>query len=117
MRPNGHAQTRAIQMLVQNRMPRYPMTCRMRKIQCAFLICLVFLRTVTTYADPKSDVEKLLGRTILAPEQTLADVQKFSAGKNPPLPAPATAADLERSAKALRNQTMLRTVYPGETAK
>src|SRR5258708_36728280 len=98
MRPNGHSQTRASQMLVQNRMPRYPMTCRMRKIQCAFLICLVFLRTVTTYADPKSDVEKLLGGTILAPEQTLADVQKFSAVKYPPVPSPAAAAGWDLSA-------------------
>ena len=81
------------------------------------LTCLVILQTTLGYADPKADVEKLLARPILGPEQTLAEVQKFSAGKIPPLAEPATAADWDRSAKSLRTQTLLRTVYRGEAAK
>jgi hypothetical protein len=78
---------------------------------------LIILRTTTAYADPKADVEKLLARPILKPDQTLEEVQKFSAGKIPPLAQPATAADWDRSAKSLRTQTLTRAVYRGEAAK
>lgn len=81
------------------------------------LVCLVMLQATLAFADSKADVEKLLGRTILDTEQTLTDVQKFSAGKIPPLAAPATSADWDRSAKSLRTQTLLRTVYRGEAVK
>src|SRR5579863_1133581 len=81
------------------------------------LIWLIILRTTTAYADPKADVEKLLSRTILETDQTLTELQKFAAGKIPPLGAPATAADWGRAAKALRTQTLTRSVYRGEAAK
>ena len=81
------------------------------------LIWLIILRTTTAYADPKADVEKLLSRTILETDQTLTELQKFAAGKIPPLGAPATAADWDRAAKALRTQTLTRSVYRGEAAK
>ena len=89
----------------------------MHRFLVTLFICLIILRATLAYADPKADVEKLLARPILGAEQTLAEVQKFSAGKIPPLPEPATAADWDRAAKSLRTQTLLRTVYRGEAAK
>ncbi|HEY2252890.1 MAG TPA: acetylxylan esterase, partial [Planctomycetaceae bacterium] len=85
-----------------------------------FLLILfigVILQNTTANADPKADVEKLLSRTILETDQTLEELQKFSAGKIPPLPEPATAADWDRTAKSLRTQTLTRSVYRGEAAK
>ena len=71
----------------------------------------------TAQADPKSDVEQLLSRPILAPEQTLAEVQNFAASSIPPLPQPASLADWEMTAKHIREQTLINTVYRGEAAK
>lgn len=89
----------------------------MLRFLSTLITSLVMLQTTWAYADPKADVEKLLARPILGPEQTLAEVQKFSAGKIPPLAQPATAADWDRAAKSLRTQTLTRAVYRGEAAK
>ncbi|MBS0263816.1 MAG: hypothetical protein JSS02_17895 [Planctomycetes bacterium] len=68
-------------------------------------------------ADPKAEIEKILSRPILAPGQTLQEVQKFTAGKVPPLAAPTNVADWDKAAKQLRTQTLLKTVYRGEASK
>lgn len=68
-------------------------------------------------ADPKADVQQLLSRPILAPEQTLAEVQNYAASRIPPLPQPASVAEWETTAKHLREQTLINTVYRGEAAK
>lgn len=75
------------------------------------------LATTIVQADPKVEVQQLLSRPILAPEQTLADVQNFCAARVPPLPQPASSTEWEPAAKQIREQTLLNTVYRGEAAK
>jgi len=80
------------------------------------LLWFVYLAR-TVQADPKADVEQLLSRPILAPEQSLTDVQNFAASCIPPLPQPASVAEWEPAAKHIREQTLVNTVYRGEAAK
>jgi hypothetical protein len=82
------------------------------------LVCLgIILSSVTTVrAGAKEEVQQLLSRPILKPEQTLSEAQNFCAGRVPPLPQPGSLADWEKIAAALREQTLQNTVYRGEAA-
>jgi hypothetical protein len=62
-------------------------------------------------------VQKLLSRPILTPDQTLTEVQNFAAACIPPVPKPASVAEWEETARHLREQTLINTVYRGEAAK
>ncbi|MGE5194534.1 MAG: alpha/beta hydrolase family protein, partial [Deltaproteobacteria bacterium] len=67
-------------------------------------------------AGGKEDVQELLGRPILKPEQTVSEVQNFCAGRIPPLPQPGSVAEWEKIANVLREQTLQNTVYRGKAA-
>jgi hypothetical protein len=88
----------------------------MHRILCLTGVFLAHFPTIIR-ADLKADVEKLLSQQLLDADQTLSEVQKFSAGKIPPLPAATNVADWERAAKSIRTQTLLKTVFRGEAAK
>jgi hypothetical protein len=77
---------------------------------------LVLATVAAARAGAKEDVQELLGRPILKPEQTLTDVQNFCAARVPPLPQPGSVADWEKAAGALREQTLQNTVYRGDAA-
>jgi hypothetical protein len=64
-------------------------------------------------AGVKEDVQELLNRPILAPDQTLTEVQAFCAARVPPLPQPKSVAAWEGIAPSIRAQTLSNTVYRG----
>src|SRR5262245_20114394 len=66
------------------------------------------------HAGVKEDVQELLSRPILAPEQTLTEVQAFCAARVPPLPQPQSVAAWDGIAPSIRAQTLANTVYRGE---
>src|SRR6266446_7903300 len=57
-------------------------------------------------AGVKEDVQELLSQPILAPEQTLTEVQTFCAARVPPLPQPESVAGWEATAPSIRAQTL-----------
>src|SRR6266705_197510 len=83
------------------------------------VVVFVFIVVLTdiAQADTTADVQQLLSRPILAPDQALIEVQNFAAACIPPLPKPASVAEWETAAKHLREQTLINTVYRGEAAK
>jgi hypothetical protein len=89
------------------------MTMLTRVVMAAFVI----LASLSARVHAQSDIEKLLSRALLEPDQTLTETQKFTDGKVPPLPAPKSAADWERTARTIRTQMLLRTVFRGDAAK
>ncbi len=86
----------------------------MNHFRQALVVPCVMLLTGIVQADATADVQQFLSRPILAPDQTLAEVQKFAAACIPPLPAPASVAEWEAAAKILREQTLINTVYRGK---
>ncbi len=89
----------------------------MRRFLCILTVSIVAAFPTIAGADLKADLEKLLSRALLDADQTLAETQKFSAGKIPPLPAATNVADWEKAAKSIRTQTLLKTVFRGEASK
>ena len=89
----------------------------MNHLRCACVFICVASFPAIVRGDTTADVQELLSRPILAPEQTLSEVQNFSASCIPPLPKPASPADWETAAENLREQTRINTVYRGEAAK
>src|SRR5579872_24678 len=85
----------------------------------AIFLSFIFLAAAGTQirAEEAPDVKALLARTVLAPQQTLTEVQDFCAARIPPLPAATTPAGWEPAADRLRQETLARTVYRGEAAK
>src|SRR5262245_57517566 len=65
-------------------------------------------------AGAKEDVQELFNRPILAPDQTLTEVQAFCAARVPPLPQPQSVAAWEDIAPSIRAQTLANTVNRGE---
>ena len=83
----------------------------------ALTVALIILAASCVLADARSDVAKLLERTLLETDQTLSETQKFTDSHVAALPVPKSVAEWERSAKTIRTQTLVRTVFRGEAAK
>jgi hypothetical protein len=111
MRPNGFPGVRARRRsgLPQKQSEIMPYPIR-------FLPVAIFTLSVAAAAraSVKEDVQELLSRPILAPDQTLTEVQAFCAGRVPPLPQPQSVAAWEDIAPSIRAQTLVNTVYRGE---
>src|SRR5262249_54468730 len=87
---------------------------RMPRLICLLVYCAILvLSAAPVRAGAKEDVQELLAKTILQPDQTLSEVQNFRASRIPPLPQPATVAAWEEIVPSLRAQTLTNTVYRG----
>jgi dienelactone hydrolase len=86
-----------------------------RRIVLAATLCATCV-SLTVAADPAA-LKPALSREILAPQQTLTEVQNFCAARVPPLPQATTVAEFEKYAAALREETLQRAVYRGEAAQ
>src|SRR5688572_28058013 len=78
------------------------------------VVCFFCLSSFLWAADP---VEGWLGRQIIAPTQTLAEVQSFTESRVPLMPDVKTARDWDRIAGRLRRETLERVVFRGEAAR
>jgi dienelactone hydrolase len=82
-----------------------------------FLACVSVVFPAAALAAEASDLQKTLERPILAPQQTLAESQKYCASKIPPLPQVKTAAEWKPLADQLRQEVLARAVFRGEAVK
>src|SRR5262245_22956760 len=67
-------------------------------------------------ADDKAELAKLLGREIIGPQRTLAEVQDFCEALVPRVPKVANAAEWQRLAERWRADALAHAVYRGEAA-
>lgn len=82
----------------------------------SLLIALALCATRDTHADEKAAVEAALKRAILAPRQTLAEVQDFCENRVPRIPPIATAEQWRKQVDQYRSEMASKVVFRGEAA-
>jgi hypothetical protein len=79
-------------------------------------LALVLIVTPSVRADDKADLAALLGREIIGPKQSLAEVKAYLDARVPRMPKPTSADEWTREAERIRAAVLERVVYRGEAA-
>jgi hypothetical protein len=80
-------------------------------------VVVIAFWSVSMCAVGEPDLAGLLGRQIIGPERTLAEVQEYCERRVPPVPMVQTAEQWERIAEGMRSDVLERVVFRGEAAR
>jgi hypothetical protein len=86
-------------------------------LRSVLAVVLFSLFPLTATAADKDELSAVLGKAILSPKQTLAEVETFCEARVPHMPAVRSVADWEREANRMRAAVLERVVYRGEAAR